>query len=136
MILPIQTGGFAIAHFPKPFFKKARKRWYVEINRRQINLGSDRDEAFRRYHELMALPHEHEVSAESLAALVDTFLDWVKRNRAPDTFEWYQYRLERLVRMYPDKRAIDLKAMHVDRWVAANEPRAIWGPRWVTRMST
>lgn len=25
-----------MAHFPKPFFKKARKNWYVEIDRKQI----------------------------------------------------------------------------------------------------
>ena len=39
-------------HFPKPFFKKGRGVWYVEIDRKQINLGPDRDEAFRRYHQL------------------------------------------------------------------------------------
>ena len=43
-----------MARFPKPFFKKARGVWYVEIRRKQINLGSDREVAFRRYHELMA----------------------------------------------------------------------------------
>ena len=43
-------------HFPKPFFKTARCLWYVEINRRQINLGPEREEAFRRYHALMAQP--------------------------------------------------------------------------------
>ena len=30
-----------MAHYPKPFFKKARGVWYVEINRRQVNLGPD-----------------------------------------------------------------------------------------------
>ena len=42
-----------MAHFPKPFFKKARGIWYVEINRKQVNLGPDKDEAFRQYHQLM-----------------------------------------------------------------------------------
>ena len=41
-------------HYPKPFFKPSRKTWYVQIGPRQHNLGPDRDEAFRRYHELMA----------------------------------------------------------------------------------
>jgi hypothetical protein len=35
-------------HFPKPFFKKSRGVWYVEIDRHQYNLGPDRDEAFRQ----------------------------------------------------------------------------------------
>ncbi len=47
-----------MARFPKPFFKKASGVWYVEIHRKQINLGPDREEAFRKYHELMADPHE------------------------------------------------------------------------------
>ena len=42
-----------MAHFPKPFFKKARGLWYVEINRKQINLGPDRDAAFELYHQMM-----------------------------------------------------------------------------------
>ena len=43
-----------MARFSKPFFKKARGVWYVEIRRKQINLGPNREEAFRKYHELMA----------------------------------------------------------------------------------
>ena len=31
-------------HFPKPFYRKPRRRWYIEINGKQINLGPDRDE--------------------------------------------------------------------------------------------
>ena len=41
-------------HIPTPFFRKSRSRWYVQINGRQINLGPDKEEAFRRYHQLMA----------------------------------------------------------------------------------
>ena len=48
-------------HFPKPFFVKARKLWYVQLGGRQINLGPDRDAAFTRYHELM-LPIAHTAS--------------------------------------------------------------------------
>ena len=28
-------------HYPKPFSRKPRCRWYVEIGGRQINLGPD-----------------------------------------------------------------------------------------------
>ena len=41
-------------HYPKPFFRAPRGLWYVQIDGRQVNLGPDRDEAFRRYHDLMA----------------------------------------------------------------------------------
>jgi hypothetical protein len=36
-------------HFPKPFFRTARQAWFVQLGRKQVNLGPDRDEAFKRY---------------------------------------------------------------------------------------
>lgn len=104
-------------HFPKPFFKKSRGVWYVEIDRHQHNLGPDRDEAFRQYYQLMGQPRERRVSAESLAAIIDAFLEWVERNRSADTYEWYRYRLQRFIERYPDLRAGDLRPYHVQTWV-------------------
>ena len=103
-------------HFPKPFFKKSRGVWYVEINRRQHNLGPDKDEAFRQYHQLMTQPHEQKVSSESLAGIIDAFLEWVDRHRSPETYEWYRYRLQRFIERHPDLRAVDLRPFHVETW--------------------
>lgn len=116
-------------HIPKPFFRKRRNRWYVQINGRQINLGSDKDEAFRLYHQLMSEaassdpPPPRTDSAHLVAALCDHFLEWVRRNRAPDTYEWYQYRLQRFCDLYPDLSAANLKPFHVERWVDQYELR-------------
>jgi hypothetical protein len=99
-------------HFPKPFFKKSRGVWYVEIDRHQYNLGPDRDEAFRQYYQLMGQPRERRVSPESLTGIVDAFLEWVERNRSPDTYEWYRYRLQRFIDRYPDLRASELRPYH------------------------
>lgn len=107
-----------MAHFPKPFFKQARKSWYVQIDRKQIKLGPDRDEAFRQYHQLMQQPAEQvAASPESLVNIIDAFLDWTERNRAPDTYEWYRYRLQRFVDKYPDMKVSSLKPFHVEEWV-------------------
>lgn len=105
-------------HFPKPFFKKSRGVWYVEIDRRQINLGSDRDKAFDRYHKLMAAPKAASIGSESLAAVIDAFLEWTQRSRSPDTYEWYRYRLQRFIEHYPDLRAEELRPYHVETWVS------------------
>lgn len=107
-------------HFPKPFFKKGRRLWYVQIDGRQINLGPERDEAFRQYHHLMAVPKrsvEHTGDSHSLAAIRDHFLEWVQQNRAPDTYEWYRYRLQRFVESYPDLSTAALRPYHVEEWV-------------------
>ena len=106
-----------MSHFPKPFFKKSRRQWYVEIRRRQICLGADRDQAFIRYHELMRQPEARAVNSSAFAAIVDAFLEWVRQNRSPDTFEWYRYRLERFCQRLPDLRAADLRPFHVQQRV-------------------
>ena len=60
-------------------------------------------------------------SPESLVGIIDAFLDWTNRNRAPDTYEWYRYRLQRFVDKYPDMRVSTLKPYHVDEWVSGYE---------------
>ncbi len=107
-----------MAHFPKPFFKKSRKLWYVEIARKQHNLGPDRDAAFQEYARLMAQPQEsRQAAARSLPVVIDEFLGWMKSRRAADTFEWYRYRLERLARRYPRCDASRLTVAMVEDWV-------------------
>jgi hypothetical protein len=51
-------GGLVMSHFPKPFFRKSRGLWYVQIKGQQVNLGPEKDEAFEAYHTLMKRPHE------------------------------------------------------------------------------
>lgn len=77
-------------HFPKPYFRKSRGLWYVQIDGRQINLGSEQDHAFESYHRLMAEPRRRQVPSGSLACIIDAFLEWVDKNRSPETYEWYR----------------------------------------------
>ncbi|TWU64513.1 Tyrosine recombinase XerD [Crateriforma conspicua] len=114
-------------HTPKPFFRKSRKRWYVQIGGKQINLGPDKEEAFRRYYQLMAdaasgIPAVPKTDDNHLvASLCEYFLEWVQRNRSPDTYEWYRYRLQRFVDHHPDLTAAKLRPFHVERWVDSYE---------------
>lgn len=66
-------------HFPKPFFKKSRGVWYVQIDGKQINLGADREAAFQLYHHLMAQPRAKPAPipvGASLIAVIDAYLAW------------------------------------------------------------
>ena len=91
-------------HYPKPFFRKFRQLWYVELNGRQINLGPDRDAVFEQYRDLMGTPAPVPAtvlpaSAEQLVVvLCDKFLEWVERHRAAGTYQWYWWRLQSFVR--------------------------------------
>jgi integrase len=106
-----------MAHFPKPYFRKSRQLWYVQIDGREHKLGPDRDEAFRRYHQLMAEPPEQKIAADRLTELIDRFLDWVHKHRAPANYEGYRHRLQRFVDTYPKLKVAELRPYHVENWV-------------------
>ena len=106
-----------MARRPKPWFRKARGAWFVTLNGVPHNLGPDKKAAFDRFYDLMRQLQTRRVSSQSLAAVVDAFLDWLQRNRSPGTFNWYRYWLERLCQRYPDLRLDDLKPFHVQQWV-------------------
>ena len=73
-------------HLPKPFFRKPRNLWYVQLNGTQHNLGPDRDAAFAAYHNLMRKPQKKRyIRSESVVAIIDSFLGYTQKHRAPDT---------------------------------------------------
>lgn len=112
-------------HFPKPFYREARGRWYVQLGGKQINLGPDQMEAFQRYHELMSTPDPLAIavpdSARTVAALCDQFLGWVQTHRAKPTYETYLYRLQRFVDRYPKLTVQQLRPFHVQQWADSYE---------------
>jgi integrase/recombinase XerD len=109
-------------HFPKPFFRKSRQLWYVQLDERQINLGPDRDAAFVQYRDLMAAPKlPAAVTVTSTAQLVvvlcDRFLEWVELHRSAGTYQWYWWRLQSFCRRYPELTIDELRPYHVQEWV-------------------
>lgn len=132
-------------HYPKPFFRKSRGLWYVQLDGRQHNLGPDRDAAFKAYRDLMAQPAPKAVvRGDHVAGLIDRFLEWVKKNRAPDTYVWYQSRLQLFVTRHPDLTIEELLPIHVQEWIDSfdvaagtkrNYARAIQrAMRWAAKM--
>jgi len=120
-------------HFPKPWFRPSRNIWYVQIGGRQHNLGADEKEAFRRYHELMAAPptktEPPHTPAESVAVLLDRFVDWVEQHQSPDTYRWYKDRLQSFLDFKTDQFRVkelavaQLKPFHVQEWIDGMESR-------------
>lgn len=107
--------------FPKPFFRTARKAWFVQIAGKQTNLGPDRDAAMRRYHELMGQPKQTAplpVSSTAVLGVLEAFLDWCQKHKAPRTYDWYRDYLESFARSLPRDLAITrLKPFHVQQWL-------------------
>jgi integrase len=104
--------------FPKPWFRKERQAWFVQMDGHQVNLGPDRNLAIKRYHELMAQPRPKKVVADGVVSVIDAFLDWCEKHRAPDTYEWYKSRLQLFVKTIPpDLRTTALRPFHVQQWI-------------------
>jgi integrase len=108
-------------HFPKPFFKRGRGLWYVEVDRRQHNLGPDREQAFSRYHELMrSRPREPDPSL--VLGVLDAFLEWVRQNAAGRTYEWYRRHCREFARAVPPLLSVaELKPFHVTQVLNARD---------------
>ena len=85
---------------PKPWFRKGRG-WYIQRNGKQVFLGTKKPDAVQAYHEEMTKP-EVEIRSDSLAGLIDSFLEWVKVNRAADTYRWYLDRLQAFCVLHAD----------------------------------
>jgi integrase len=114
--------------FPKPFFRTARRAWFVQVAGKQVNLGSDRDAAFRRYHELMGRPKPvaARITADTVLPVLDAFLDWCQKHKAGRTYDWYRGYLESFARAVPTGlTTVGLKPFHVQQWLDAN-------PGWKT----
>jgi integrase len=124
-------------HYPRPFFKASRGRWYLQIGPKQFNLGPDEDEAFKKYHEIMrqhadgVLPEAtSQPDALTAVELFDKFLDACRKDSAPRTYESYRDRLQFFVRHLKEKKRLslaadDLRPFHVLEWLDSHES---WNP--------
>ncbi len=110
-----------MARRPKPWYRKERQAWFVTLNGTQHNLGPEKSQAYERFYELMRQPTERRVAPQSMAAIVDEFLDWCSRHRAPDTYEWYRYRLQRFVERHPTLTVTEIRPFHVEKWASSYE---------------
>lgn len=103
---------------PRPWWRKDKRCWAVTIDGKRHNLGKDREAAFRKFHDLMANPRKRVIASGSVVAVIDLFLDWVSRNRAPDTYEWYRHRLQGFCKHVGSSLTTkDLRPFHVQQFI-------------------
>ncbi len=107
----------------EPFQK--RGRWYVNLwsadgKRYQEALGPDKDAAFAKFYRIMADGKPAEPDTP-VAIILDQFVEWVKANRKPATFDWYLERVQSFKTYVDSIRGLNvnqLKPFHVDQWLA------------------
>jgi len=87
---PARIGGTVMPEKPiRPWYRKSRKCWFVCLHGKQHNLGPDKDEAHRKFHELLA-SQPKTASDGSVASLLDAFITDCNNTKAPNTTKWYK----------------------------------------------
>lgn len=128
-----------MARSPKPWYREDRQSWFVTIKGVRHNLGPDKHEAERLFHQLMAAPEAPQATGAQnpgappgpvdlgVAELLDKYLDWCQRHRASRTYEWYLAILQSFARSLPDASmpAGDLRPFHVVEW---SDSQTTWSP--------
>lgn len=109
---------------PRPFFRNFNKTWYVQIGRKQINLGKEKNEAFVRYHELMVQGGSVEENLTHVAEVFEHYLQWLQDNRSAGTYERARHYLGVFANYIGASSPLSrFTSMHVTRWI---ESRRDW----------
>jgi integrase len=120
--MSLKLEGFSMSRTPKPWWRKERRSWFVMLDGRQVNLGPNRGEAFRRFHQLMTQPRPRKVPGESVLGVIDAYLDWCSKHRSDDTYRWYRDRLQEFAQTIdPGLTTDSLRPFHVQQWIDSRE---------------
>lgn len=96
---------------PRPYYRKKRDTWYVQIAGREYPLGRDKVKAFKSYTELMArAPNRmsgRTASSDDVVGVIDQFLDWCHTNQEFRTYDWYRKHLQSFAESIPASLPVD-----------------------------
>lgn len=118
---------------PEPYYRSDRQTWCVQIGERQITLRrldgttvrggktETRDDALKAYHRLMAAEGVTSVKPGDLTVVLacDLYLDVIKADVAPSTFEQYRIKLQSFSDRHGKLKLSRLRARHLTEWAAA-----------------
>ena len=110
-----------MAKFPRPYFRSQRGTWCVQLDGKQITLGSDQAEAFREYHRLMAM-RGLEQAAESAQAALEKRL---QENPSLEVRRRVEELLERLKRPDPPERVRAARAVEALEQIGTDDARQV-----------
>ena len=113
-----------MARQPTLWLRSQDKTYYTTLRGKKVKLSSDRKEAKRLFHELLAKDEEPAGTtiSPSFKRVADDFLDESERTKRPNTYRMLKYFLQSFCDHLGRKRRVsDLKVFHVTKWVNAND---------------
>ncbi len=138
-----------MARIASPWFWEERQGWYVNKDGQRHFLGEHPEGAppphrnktkwnappsiLQAFHTLMAqpadeaMPQPKATGGRTVAEVLEKFLDWCQKHRAPRTYEGHQQRLHLFAAEMPEAVALDAQALrpfHIIEWV---DKHPTWG---------
>lgn len=102
---------------PKPYYRKAQKRWVCTINGVRITLGENREESLAEFHRLMTERENINAKLSTLYDLSQLYLTWVQENRKSATYNLQKHYLQSFIEHVGRRMKIDaLKRHHLTKW--------------------
>lgn len=117
---------------PKPWFREDRGEYFVTIRGQRHRLGTDKEEADRQFHELMAKKPEAPkrpppTTDLTVAEVYDKYLDWCQKHRSPRTYAWYSNHIQLFLDFLPDPVAMPALSVRPFHIVEHIDKRPTWG---------
>ncbi len=103
---------------PKPFFRKFTQSWYVTLKGTQIPLGKNEEQAWQKYHEMMAKQDQIIDGFGTVSELFDGYLDWLEQKRSQATYSKARHYLSLFVtHIGVGMRVATIRGRHVSQWL-------------------
>lgn len=106
-----------MARQPKPYYRRAQKRWVCTIDGKRITLGENKKQAFEKYHALMLDRQSVRAELCTLNQLAQAYLDWVEQNRKQPTYDKHRHYLKSCIEaLGKTMKPGSLKPHHLTTW--------------------
>lgn len=110
---------------PKPYFKKQTKRWVCTIDGKRITLGKTKDEADKKFYELMAAGTTR-FDLKTVRSICSAYGEFLEANRSEATYDQQMRRISDFAHAVPKAlKCTDLKPHRISKWADAHKK---WGP--------
>lgn len=114
-----------MARKPSLWFRKQTGCYYTTLNGKKVRLGTDKKEAQKAFHALMAQSEPEPVTVRmSFRKLADLYLAYTKAAKDEKTFKHQLYFLKSFTARVKGKAVLDLKPGDVTQWLLA---QPTWG---------
>lgn len=101
----------------KPFWRADRGAYYSKVRGKKLRLATTLKESWEVLRQQLETRTTTNVRDESMAALLDAFLQWNKEHRADKTYRGHKDFCQPFLNRWPELRISQITSRHVTEWL-------------------